>query len=58
MTVIPFPIKHRKPVCAVSEAKASLVLAVIRSEKLASELEELERDLDELLKRNPRGGVL
>ena len=50
--VVQFP--RRKPVCAVSEAKASLVLAVIRSEKLASELEELERDLDELLKRNPR----
>jgi len=54
--VVQFP--RRKAVCPVSESLAAFRLAVIRSEKRAEELEQLHRDLDAMLKQNPRGGVL
>ena len=46
--------KPRKPVCPVSETLASFRLATLRSEKMAEELERLERELDAILRDNPR----
>ena len=55
--VIQLSAYRRKPVCPVSESLAAFRLAVIRSEKLDAEIEQLQRDLDAMLKQNPNGGV-
>jgi len=52
--VIPLSAYRRKPVCPISEARARMALAAIRSERMAEELEQLERELEAMLRDNPR----
>ncbi len=48
---------RRKPVCPISESLAEFRIAALRSEKLAEELEKLEREIDAMLKDYPRGAL-
>jgi len=52
--VIPLSAYRRKPVCPVDEARARMALAAIRSERMAAELEQLERELEAMLRDSPR----
>lgn len=49
--------KPRKPVCPISESLAEFRIAALRSEKLAEELEKLEREIEDILKDYPRGAL-
>ena len=52
--VIQLAAYRRRPVCPVSEYLAAFGLATIRSEKMAADLEQLERELEAMLRDNPR----
>jgi len=45
---------RRRPVCPASESVAAFRLAVLRSERVAAELEALEREIEAAIKNNPR----
>ena len=48
---------RRKPVCPIRESLAEIRIAALRSEKMAEELEKLEREIDAMLKDYPRGAL-
>ena len=54
---IDFAKPRRKPVDAISESLAEFRIAALRSEKLAEELEKLEREIDAMLRDYPRGAL-
>lgn len=54
---INFAKPRRKPVDPISESLAEFRIAALRSEKLAEQLEQLEREIDAMLKDHPRGAL-
>ena len=48
---------RRKPVCPISESLAEFRIAALRSEKIAEELEKLEREIEDILRDHPRGAL-
>jgi len=54
---IDFTKPRRKPVCPISESLAASRLATLRTERLAEELEQLEREIAEMLRDHPRGAL-
>ena len=48
---------RRKPVDPISESLAEFRRAALRSEKLAEELEKLEREIEDILRDHPRGAL-
>lgn len=58
--VIPFPKPLVPPIRCIdpiSESLAEFRIAALRSEKLAEELEKLEREIDAMLRDYPRGAL-
>jgi len=55
--VIELAAHRRKPVDPISESLAAFRLATLRTERLAEELEQLEREIAEMLRDNPRGAL-
>ncbi len=54
---IDFTKPRRKPVDPISESLAEFRIAALRSEKLAEQLEQLEREIDAMLRDYPRGAL-
>jgi len=54
---INFAKPRRKPVDAISESLAEFRIAALRSEKIAEELEKLEREIEDILRDYPRGAL-
>ena len=48
---------RRKPVDPISESLAEFRIAALRSEKIAEELEKLEREIEDILRDHPRGAL-
>jgi len=52
--VVELAAHRRKPVDPISESLAAFRIATLRTERLAEELEQLEREIAEMLRDNPK----
>ena len=59
-TIIPFPkpiVPAVRCIDPIDESLAEFRIAALRSEKLAEELEKLEREIADILRDHPRGAL-
>lgn len=55
--VIELAAHRRKPVDPISESLAAFRIATLQAERLAEKCEQLEREIDAMLKDYPRGAL-